>query len=200
MESFYGEDYFVLETALNDILDKIDLMRKYRKSKGRRDNIEHCKGRIKSEDSMIEKLKRKGLEITTENALTKITDAVGIRIVCNFIDDIYDIVEMIKSIDDLEVVKEKDYVANPKPNGYRSYHMIVNLTVHMPGETRNIPVEIQIRTISQDCWASLEHKLKYKHDVKNVELITRELKRCAEEMASTDLTMQTVRQLIEGEM
>lgn len=200
MESFYGNSLFILESALKEMLTKIELIKRYCEVYGKRNPVEHCKGRIKSEDSMIEKLKRKGYEVTLENALEQIHDAVGVRIICNFVDDVYKLVEMLSSMSGLEVIEKKDYIKHPKSNGYRSYHIIVKLSVDMPGVTKTVPVEIQIRTIAQDCWAALEHTLKYKKEVSNVELVQKELKRCADEMASTDLTMQTVRQMINGEI
>lgn len=195
-ESFYGDNLYILQSALQVLLGKIDLLRNYRKKSGLHDPVEHYKGRIKSEDSMIEKLERKGLKKTIDNALYKIHDAIGVRIVCSFVNDVYDMVELIRSLNDLEIIEEKDYISNPKPNGYRSYHIIVQINISMPDGTIHLPAEIQLRTIAQDSWASLEHQLKYKKNISNVELIQKELKRCADEMASTDLTLQTVREMI----
>ena len=198
--SFYGDSIYILESALDILLGKIDLLRNYRKNMGMHDPVEHRKGRIKSEDSMIEKLTRKGLSINVDNALHQIHDAVGVRIVCSFVNDVYDMVNLIKSLDDLEVIKEKDFIANPKPNGYRSYHIIVKMKISTPEGIVELPAEIQLRTIAQDSWEALEHQLKYKKNISNVELIQSELKRCADEMASTDLTLQTVREMINSDL
>lgn len=198
--SIYGENAYVLKSALQSMYAKIELIRSYREGRGHRSLFEHYLGRIKSEQSMAEKLRHKGLAPTFENAVTKVTDAVGVRIVCRFVDDVYDMADIIKSMSDIGVVREKDYIKAPKPNGYRSYHLIVMLNIAIPNDVRRIPVEIQLRTIAQDCWAALEHELKYKRSIVNVELIQDELKRCADEMASTDLSMLTVRQMIFGEM
>ncbi|MDO4829866.1 MAG: GTP pyrophosphokinase family protein [Clostridia bacterium] len=200
MDGFYGKNLFILESALKQMLTNIELIKCYCKANGLHDPIEHYEGRIKTEESMLEKLRRKGLEPTIDNALTKIHDAVGVRVICSFVDDVYLIADMLRATEGFDVLEEKDYISKPKPNGYRSYHMIVYFDVSLPGETKHVPVEIQIRTIAQDCWAALEHTLHYKKEIKNVELIRKELKRCAEEMASTDLTMQTVRQMINGEI
>jgi putative GTP pyrophosphokinase len=200
MADFYGDNLFILQSALNEMLAKIDLIRNYQKMKGFRDPIEHCKGRIKSEDSMLEKLQRRGLEKTIENAFTIIHDAIGIRIVCSFVDDVYVLAKLIREMPDWEILEEKDYIASPKHSGYRSYHIILCLKINMPGESRILHAEIQIRTIAQDSWAALEHELHYKHNIDHVELIQNELRRCADEMASTDLTLQTVRQMINGEI
>lgn len=198
--SVYGNNSFILKSALNTMYTKIELIRSFREESGQRNLFEHYLGRIKSEQSMTDKLKRKGLEATYENAVTKVFDAVGVRIICRFVDDVYDMAGILKSMSDINVLDEKDYIKTPKPNGYRSYHMIVMIPISIPNGVRDIPVEIQLRTISQDCWASLEHELKYKHEIENVELIQEELKRCADELASIDLSMLTVRQMIYKEL
>lgn len=194
---FYKDAQVLLESVLQELLLRVNLLRRYQMLAGERDPVEHCKGRIKSEDSMKEKLARKGLPITLDAALNEVHDAVGIRIVCQFVDDVYRMVDILKRQEDFILVKEKDFIKNPKPNGYRSYHMIIKLPVHLPDCTRELFAEIQLRTIAMDCWAALEHELKYKHTIPNQELLQKELKRCSDEMASTDLTMQTIRQVID---
>jgi GTP pyrophosphokinase len=149
---------------------------------------------------MREKCRRKGLPETAESALGKVKDAIGIRIVCSFVDDIFSIVEYIKGFEDCEIVKEKDYIRHAKPNGYRSYHIILAVKTPYEDVYGNIPgiyyVEMQIRTIAMDTWAALEHKMKYKKDIPNQELLVTELKRVADELASCDLSMQTIRDMI----
>ena len=194
---FYNDAQVLLESVLQELLLRVNLLRRYQMLAGERDPVEHCKGRIKSEDSMKEKLARKGLPITLDAALNEVHDAVGIRIVCQFVDDVYRMVDILKRQEDFILVKEKDFIKNPKPNGYRSYHMIIKLPVHLPDCTRELFAEIQLRTIAMDCWAALQHELKYKHTIPNQELLQKELKRCSDEMASTDLTMQTIRQVID---
>lgn len=144
---------------------------------------------------MQEKLHKKGFETTADSALANVSDIVGFRLVTHFVGEVYDIVERMKQDGTFRIVKEKDYIANPKPNGYRSYHVILEC-LFSEAESGTIRVEVQLRTIAMDCWASLEHEMKYKKHIDNVELIERELKRCAGEMASTDLTMQTLRDMI----
>ena len=148
---------------------------------------------------MKEKLKRKGLEVNLENALTKIYDAAGIRIICTFADDVYDIVEMIKKYDDIEIVKEKDYIKNPKENGYRSYHLVIKVPLNIGGEIHKVYSEIQIRTIAMDFWSSLEHQMKYKRNIKEQKMIVNELKKCAEQIATTDINMMAIRNMINKE-
>lgn len=198
-ENFYKDSIVLLEGAIENITSKLHIIRKYKKIKENRDPIEYITTRIKSEDSMKEKLKRKGLDETLENALTKIYDAAGMRIICAYIDDVYSIVEMLKKYKDLKVIKEKDYIKNPKPNGYRSYHIVFELSLDLAGEIKPVYVEIQIRTIAMDFWSNLEHQMKYKRNIKNQEFIAQELKRCADEIATTDLNMLTIRDMINSE-
>ena len=148
---------------------------------------------IKAEDSMREKCVRKGFPVSCRSALVEIEDAIGFRVVCAFLSDVTLVREHLANLDGFEVVLEKDYITNAKPNGYRSYHLILRmLTGHY--------AEIQLRTISMDTWAALEHHLKYKKVRDgNQRLIEAEMKRCADELASTDLSMQAIRDLIMDE-
>lgn len=152
--------------------------------------IIYCCSRIKSPESMNRKLSARGLPQDGMTASTKIYDAVGVRIVCAFAEDVYKIADWLKNHPDIIIEKEKDYIAYPKENGYRSYHLKVRLRAN------NTCAEIQIRTIATDFWATLEHQLKYKKDIPHEELIRSELKRCADEIASVDLSMQTIRDII----
>ncbi len=158
--------------------------------------FEHVLYRLKSDESMAEKLSRKGYPVTADSAVSLVRDAVGFRIVCRFIDDIYETIEKIRALPGVFVVTEKDYVKNVKPNGYRSYHMILDVAEPRDAVRGHYFVEVQLRTIAMDSWAALEHEMKYKHKVENAELIGRELKRCADELASCDVSMQTIRNLI----
>lgn len=198
-ENFYEGSIVLLEGAIANINAKLDIIRKYRLVNGKQDPISHIEYRIKSENSMKEKLKRKGFEVNLENALTKVYDAAGMRIICNYIDDVYEVAQMLKNYKDLKVIKEKDYIKNPKTNGYRSYHIIFELSLDLAGEITPVFVEIQIRTIAMDFWSSLEHEMKYKKNIRNQELIVEELKRCADEIATTDLNMQTIKKMIDSE-
>ena len=195
-ESFYKDSIVLFEGAIEDITSKLNVIRRYRKVNKKRDPIEYITTRVKSEKSMKEKLVRKGLEVTLENAITKVYDAAGVRIICAYIDDVYAVAEMLKKYNDLRVIKEKDYIKNPKPNGYRSYHIVFELSLDLAGEITPVYVEIQIRTIAMDFWSNLEHQMKYKKNIKNQEFIIKELKRCADEIATTDINMQTIRDMI----
>lgn len=168
---FYKESIVELEAVITEITARLNVIRKYMKINNTRDPIEYIKSRIKSENSMKEKLKRKNIEVNLENALTKVYDAAGIRIICSFIDDVYKVVKMIKQYDDLEIIKEKDYIKNPKENGYRSYHLAIKVPIQITGEIYKVYLEIQIRTIAMDFWSSLEHEMKYKKNVKDQQMI-----------------------------
>ena len=188
--SIYGECLPRLEEIKNNIRDSIMQLRMQIKEQTGMDPVEHCLARIKSEESMREKCRRKGLPENSESALQKIHDAIGLRIVCAFVSDVYMIRDYLAKQKLFKVIEEKDYIRYAKPNGYRSYHMILQMQ-------DGYYVEIQLRTISMDTWAALEHHLKYKKKVSgNEELIVRELKRCADELASTDVSMQTIRDMI----
>ena len=200
-EMIYGKyaDYLplILEDFSQRIQEKNDLIKKETGYK----LFEHLIARVKTQESMIEKCQRKGYEVSTESALRLIRDSIGLRIICGFVDDIYRLVDVIHSFDHCRVIEEKDYIKQAKPNGYRSYHMIVEVRTPYPdclgNEQGSYFIEIQLRTIAMDSWASLEHQMKYKHDIKDPKRIVRELKRCADELASCDLTMQTIRNLIQ---
>ena len=192
-ESIYGNHRREMENVMNIILSSIDELREDMIKEFGSDPVEHCLARIKDEDSMREKCRRQNLPETTESALEQIHDAIGIRVVCAFISDVYSVRDHLRTIDKVEVIEEKDYIKQAKPNGYRSLHMILKYD-------NKFFVEIQIRTISMDTWAALEHHMRYKKKVsKSDALISAELKRCADELASTDMSMQTIRDLIRSE-
>lgn len=192
--SIYGEFLPELQQVQKELTEQIDQVRREIQEKIGMDPVEHCLSRIKSEESMREKCRRKGLPETTDSALREIRDAIGFRIVCAFRDDVFTIRDRLVEMPDCEVVEEKDYIRHAKPNGYRSYHMIMRFR-------GRFYAEIQLRTISMDTWAALEHHLKYKKEIDkkqfdNEALIIQELKRCADEFASTDISMQTIRDMI----
>lgn len=201
--SIYGKYKVALEKIMNDFVENIKSYNQASYEKTGYKLFEHITNRIKAEDSMREKCRRKDLPENEVSALYELKDAIGVRIVFSFVDDIYQSIEYIKSLPQCVVVKEKDYIKHAKPNGYRSYHMILEMTVPYEDVKGNTPgkyyIEVQLRTIAMDSWASLEHQLKYKKNVSNQKLIVEELKRCADEMASCDVSMQTIRNLINAE-
>ena len=159
--------------------------------------IDHIKSRLKSLQSIAAKLQKKGLDPTWENAEKNIEDIAGIRIICSFTTDIYRIATVIEAQSQLKVLKVKDYIINPKPSGYRSYHMLVEVPVFLSGTIENTLVEIQIRTIAMDFWASLEHKLRYKYENEIPAYFSDELTNCARIIASLDDKMMRLNDEIE---
>ena len=196
---FYGERLVLLEGVIAEFLSCIEMIRRYQVSQGQRDPIASYQARIKSADSMKKKLARQNLPVTVDSAMRDVWDAAGVRLVCPFVRNIDQTVQLIREIPGVQILTEKDYIRHPKPNGYRSYHMILSFPLRFLGCERHEPVwlEVQLRTIAMDCWANIEHQLKYKHEIPNQALIIQELKRCADEIASTDLSLQTIRELIE---
>ncbi len=189
-ESIYGSHLKELENVREELTEAVMLLRRKMAEENGMDPVEHCLSRIKSEDSMREKCRRKGIPEDEHSALEIIHDAVGLRVVTSFLRDVYAVRDMLVSLPSVEVIEEKDYIKKAKPNGYRSYHVI--LKCH-----GTVYAEVQIRTISQDTWAALEHHMKYKKAISgNTALIQEELKRCADELASTDISMQTLRDMI----
>lgn len=159
----------------------------------KRNPFESIKSRLKSLTSIYEKLGRRGLPITVESIRENLTDVAGLRVICSFPDDIYRLAELITMQDDITLVQEKDYIKNPKPNGYRSLHLILGVPIFLSSEKKQMFVEMQFRTIAMDFWASLEHKLKYKRDVDSADEIVEQLRVCANDIASLDYRMQTIR-------
>ena len=161
-----------------------------------RNPIEFIKSRIKQPKSISSKLKRKGLPVTVESVMKNLSDVAGIRVICAFIDDIYKVADMFTAQDDIELIKRKDYIKHPKMNGYRSLHLIVEVPVFFSDHKEEVRVEVQIRTIAMDFWASLEHQLKYKKDIDDAENIIYELRACADVINRTDYHMQSLRDRI----
>ncbi len=189
--NIYGAKLPELEAVMNELVGEINAAAQAVKAKTGMNPVEHLKYRIKTEESMREKCRRKGLPETAESALQTIRDAIGLRVVCPFPDDVYAIRDHLAASESLEIVDEKDYIRHVKPNGYRSLHLIV--------KKRGYYAEIQLRTISMDTWAALEHQIRYKKNVGDSALIFEELKRCADELAATDVSMQILRAVLNEE-
>ena len=195
---FYGENLILLEGAISEFLSCMDMIRRYGVQLGTRDPVASFQTRIKSAESMRQKLQRLAFPVTAESALKNVFDAAGVRLVCPFIQDIDRTAELIRAIPGVQLQTEKDYIRSPKPNGYRSYHMILTMPLRFLGNSpKTVWLEVQLRTIAMDCWANIEHQLKYKQNIPDQALLIQELKRCADEITSTDLSLQTIRDLIE---
>lgn len=185
--------------ALMEVQTKLNVLNAEFTMKNNRNPFESIKSRIKTPKSIIEKLQRKGYEISVKGIEENLADVAGIRVICSFPDDIYATAKILTDQDDIRVIQVKDYIINPKPNGYRSLHLILEVPIFLSNEKKNMKVEVQFRTIAMDFWASLEHKLKYKKNIENAEEISKELQRCAEASSKLDLRMQALRDRIEAE-
>lgn len=164
-----------------------------------RNPIEAIKTRLKSPESILDKMERRGIAPTVENIESHINDIAGVRVICGFPSDIYTLSEAFLRQDDIRLLRRKDYIENPKENGYRSLHLIVEIPIFLHDEKRLMKVEVQFRTISQDWWASLEHKIRYKKNIAHTEEIATELRECAEKAASLDNRMEQIRKYLETE-
>ena len=185
--------------ALMEVETKLNVLNAEFTMKNNRNPFESIKSRIKTPRSILEKLQRKGYEISVKGIEENLADVAGIRVICSFPDDIYATAKMLTDQDDIRVLEVMDYIINPKPNGYRSLHLILEVPIFLSNEKKNMKVEVQFRTIAMDFWASLEHKLKYKKTIENAEEISKELQRCAEASSQLDLRMQALRDRIEAE-
>ena len=182
-----------LEAKMETINEEFKTLHKY-------NPIEHISSRIKSKESIYKKLNKKGLAPTYENLVKTINDVAGLRIICSFIPDIYKIVEMLENMQDINVLKKKDYVTTPKESGYSSYHLIVSVPVNLSVGTIDVKVEIQIRTMAMDFWASLEHKINYKYDKNVPKSVKKELRDCAKMTQKLDKRMSNLgKSLMEDE-
>ena len=178
-------------SALKEISTKLDILDDNFNHIYKHNPIHHMERRVKEMTSLVKKLQRKGLTIDAETAKTNILDIAGIRVVCNYLEDIYVIEKLLLKQEDVKLLKRKDYIEHPKENGYRSLHIVVSIPVFLADRVEATPVEIQIRTIGMDMWASLEHKIRYKNNT-NTEDYKDKLKECAVEISDVEAKMQTI--------
>lgn len=192
----YGFDLFYSEydAAIKEMSTKIDILAKEFEVRNDYSPIHHVEQRLKTPDSIDEKLRRLDLPVTIADARDNIFDIAGLRIICNFVDDVYQVAELLTSQDDIEVLVEKDYIKEPKENGYRSLHYRLTVPVFFSNYKVIVPCEVQIRTVAMDFWASLEHNLRYKqnNEGKMSDKVNMELKACAEVSANLDKRMQKI--------
>ena len=187
--------------AMLEVRTKLDVLNTQLSLENDRNPFESISCRIKSVPSILEKLERKGLPLTSEAIEQNLNDVAGIRVICSFPDDIYVLADRLCSQDDLRLLEKKDYIKNPKPNGYRSLHLIVEIPIFLMDGKKYMRVEVQFRTIAMDFWASLEHKLKYKKDIPgDIDDISRRLKECSDEISPLDLKMQEIHKQIESKV
>lgn len=188
----FQEFMVMYNSALKEVCTKLEILNDDFNATYNRNPIESIKSRIKSVESITEKMARKNLDITLENMMEHINDIAGIRVVCKYIDDIYTVASMLTRQDDITIINVKDYIKSPKENGYRSYHMIIEIPVFFANRKQLIKVEIQLRTIAMNFWASLEHQMRYKNVSANKNNIGPRLKNCAEVIARLDKEMQDI--------
>lgn len=186
------------DSALKEISTKLEILNNEFKRAHRYNPIEHITSRLKSPESIAKKIRHNGRELTVENIVKYINDVAGIRVICSFTSDIYRIADLIANQSDVKVLKVKDYIMCPKENGYKSYHMIVSVPIFLSDSVVDTKVEIQIRTIAMDFWASLEHKIYYKFEGNAPENIRRELKECADIVAYLDQKMLSLNEEIKS--
>ena len=186
----------VYNWGLKAFLVKLDIINEDFKNFHSNNPIEYVKGRIKTPESIAAKLSRMNIDITADNAKKHIKDISGIRIICTFNKDIYNLVDIIKSLPDISILSEEDYINNLKPSGYRSYHISTAIPVHYSCKTEEIPVEVQIRTSAMDFWAALEHKVRYKYDEHIPEYLCDDLVICADKIAELDKRMYLIHEII----
>ena len=194
----YREMMQLYSAAVREVRTKVEILDEEFRTRYARNPIHHIDSRLKSPQSMMKKLKRKGLPQTLEAAEANLYDIAGVRIVCNYLDDIYHIADLLQRQRDVELVKRRDYIESPKESGYRSLHLVIRIPVFLSSHTELVPVEIQIRTIAMDFWASLEHQLRYKSNHETTQQLRRRLQHCAEASAALDREMQDIYREING--
>jgi putative GTP pyrophosphokinase len=187
----------VYTAAMKGISTKLEVLDDEFQITHKHNPIHHLECRIKGVTSIFKKIQRYGLSISIESARTHIHDIAGIRVICNFVDDIYEVEKMLIEQPDVTLIKRKDYISQPKENGYRSLHIVVTVPVFLSAKTEDVPVEIQLRTIAMDYWASLEHMLRYKNNMSDIHKYSAMLLECANTLANTEKTMQYIREKIE---
>lgn len=188
-KGYYANIKHTEAELLSKIMSRITQLNEQSESK----IVEHVVARIKSPESAMKKLHLAGYEQTALNAVTVLSDVIGIRLITHFIGDIYTLRDILTGFGDFQIIKEKDYVKNAKSTGYRGYHIILQTNFD------NFPIraEIQLRTIAMDCWASLEHQIRYKKDIKNTELINAELRKCSDDLMSSDIAMEQIWDMVQ---
>lgn len=187
---------FLYNAALKEMGTKLEILNDEFQHVHKYNPIEHIKKRVKSPESIVKKLRHYGYETSIENMVKYVNDIAGVRLICSFSSDIYRLAGMIGNQSDIKVLSIKDYIKNPKPSGYKSYHMLVSVPIYLTDSVVDTKVEIQIRTIAMDFWASLEHKIYYKFEGNAPEYISRDLKECADMVSTLDEKMLSLNEAI----
>ena len=182
----------VYEAGIKEVKTKLEILDDEFKVKHDHNPIHHMEYRLKSVKSILGKLEKRGLEVSLESIIINLTDIAGVRVICNYVSDVYKIADMLIKQSDIKLIKKKDYIKHPKNNGYRSLHLVVEVPIFLAEKVQPIPVEIQIRTIAMDFWASLEHHLRYKADNEVPDGVSDELIECAKTISNLDYKMQGI--------
>ena len=193
----FKELMLTYNSAIREVTTKLEILNDELSLDDGKNPIQFIKSRVKKPLSIVDKLQRLGKEINVESIMGSLNDVAGIRVIASFVDDVYKIADMLVKQDDIFLVEAKDYIKNPKPNGYRSYHLIIEVPVFFSQKKQWVRVVVQIRTVAMDFWASLEHQVKYKKELKDTKEIERELKECADTIAATDVQMMNIRNKID---
>ena len=178
--------------AIKEMRTKLEILDEAFQVRYDHNPIHHIEYRLKSPQSILGKLRKKGLPVSTDSIWENLTDVAGVRVICNYIDDVYRVAELLLKQDDISLVRVRNYIDYPKENGYRSLHLIVSVPIYLAEQTEHVNVEVQIRTIAMDFWASLEHQLKYKAQDDVSQDLRRRLKVCADSIAALDIEMQSI--------
>ncbi|MDY4140501.1 MAG: GTP pyrophosphokinase family protein [Eubacteriales bacterium] len=186
------------QAAIREVQTKLEILDDEFQMKHKRNPIHHMQTRMKSIQSMMEKLQRKHESVSIASAVTNLTDIAGVRVICSYIQDIYTVADLLTSQDDVKVLRVRDYIKDPKPNGYRSLHLVLEIPVFLSEGRILVPVEVQIRTIAMDFWASLEHSLRYKAEGQVTEEVSRELLQTASDIAALDQRMQRIHDKVDA--
>lgn len=196
-----ADDFFAVQcryqAAIREVQTKLEILDDEFQMKHRRNPIHHMHSRMKTVESMMDKLRRKQAELTIESAVVNLTDIAGIRVICSYVQDVYTVANLLTSQDNVHLIRARDYIQTPKENGYRSLHLIVEVPVFLAEGRVMVPVEVQIRTIAMDFWASLEHSMRYKAPDGVPEEISAELKQAALDIAALDQRMQSIRNRVD---
>lgn len=188
----FQEMMMIYKAAIREVRTKLEVLNDEFQVRSKRNPIRYIKQRVKHPNSILEKLHRRGFDISLDSMIKNLNDIAGIRVVCAYEKDIYAIAQMLTKQDDVKLLLTKDYIKNPKPNGYRSLHLLIEIPVFFSDRKQFVKVEVQIRTMAMDFWASLEHQLRYKSEDEQDEDIIRQLRECAETIHDTDIKMQNI--------
>lgn len=180
------------ESAIREVKTKLEILDSEFRAKYSYNPIHHIEDRLKSPESIFKKMQNKGVQFSCEGIRNNLNDIAGVRVICNYIEDIYHVAELLTAQDDVNLIQVKDYIRSPKPNGYRSLHLVIQTPVYLANKKELVNVEVQIRTIAMDFWASLEHELKYKSNVAVSAELAEQLRECAEQISDIDLRMQKI--------